>query len=422
MPTYSEVASRRAVEALRSGVPSRDAVKAMGCQQQDALRRFDEQLAALGATQADAERQVQGFIVEGGFGTGKSHLLECFQHVALERGFVCSRVVISKETPLYDPNKVYRAAVESAVAQGVQGQVVQEIAHGLNTKSKAHADLYRWAASPKSGLGAVFPATLLVHERLSGDPELVEEVTGFWAGQKLSIQEIRKGLKLIGASGTFDVKAVPLKLLAPQRFSFVSSLMRAAGFSGWVILFDEVELIGRYSLLQRGRSYAEIARWLGLVESQQTAGLTAVLAITDDFAPAILDDKGDKFTVGPKFREKGGEYEELAPRAERGMQAIERDAVSLVGPDENALASTYRVLRELYAQAYRWQPPEQPVVAFADKAMRIHVRRWINEWDIQRIYSALPDTEVEMMNTDYTEDKELEREREELPGATSHDQ
>ena len=50
--------------------------------------------------------------------------------------------------------------------------------------------------------------------------------------------------------------------LARQRLRFLPQLLRAAGHAGWVVLFDEVELIGRYSLLQRGRSYAELARWL----------------------------------------------------------------------------------------------------------------------------------------------------------------
>jgi hypothetical protein len=418
MPSLATVAPRRAIEAVRSGVPNRDAVRALGCDQPAAERRFKEQLATV-SVGAKEGRQAHGFLVEGRFGTGKSHLLEYLQHVALTERFVCSRVVISKETPLYDPHKVFLAAMESAIVPGLQGQAVQEIAHKLNTRSQAHADLYRWANSPQSGLAPMFPATLLVHERLNNDPELVEEVTNFWAGQKLSIQRIRQGLKLIGASDSFHIRAVPLRSLAPQRFAFVTRLMMAVGFAGWVILFDEVELVGRYSLLQRGRSYAEIARWLGRSETQQVPGLTAVLAITDDFAPVILDEKGDKFTVGPRLRDKGGDYEAMAARAELGMRAIEREAVTLEMPGADVLAGTYQKLRDIYRSAYSWEPPKQPLLASPDKSMRVHVRRWINEWDIQRIYHAEPETEVEQIATDYSEDQELEKEREQSDSDSS---
>jgi hypothetical protein len=418
MTDLTTVAARRAIEAVRSGVPNRDAVRALGCDQPVAERRFKEQLANV-TTAGREGRQAHGLLVGGRFGTGKSHLLEYLQHLALTERFVCSRVVISKETPLYDPHKVFLAAAESAIAPGLKGHAVQEIAHKLNTRSQAHAELYRWAASPQSGLAAVFPATLLVHERLNNDPELVEEVTSFWAGQKLSIQRIRQGLRFIGASDAFQIKPVPLRDLAVQRFAFVTRLMMSVGFAGWVILFDEVELIGRYSLLQRGRSYAEIARWLGRSETQQVPGLTAVLAITDDFAPVILDEKGDKFRIGQRLREKGGDHEAIAARAELGMRAIEREAVTLEMPGQATLAATHRKLRGIYRTAYGWEPPDQALVVSAERSMRVHVRRWVNEWDIERIYRAHPETEIEQMATDYTEDQDLEREREESGGETS---
>ena len=103
------VTARRAIEALRAGVPSRDAVAATGSGQSAIEDRF----ARLRATAA--EGRPGGLLIGGGFGTGKSHLLEHLARLALDAGFTVSRVVISKETPLFDPAKVFAAAVESAV-------------------------------------------------------------------------------------------------------------------------------------------------------------------------------------------------------------------------------------------------------------------------------------------------------------------
>ena len=101
-----------ALEALRNGVPNREAVRALGCNQPRATARFTEML---NAAEAGGERPdaMKGMLVSGDFGTGKSHLLTSFQNQALARGFVCSKIVVSKETPLYDLGKAFVSAVET---------------------------------------------------------------------------------------------------------------------------------------------------------------------------------------------------------------------------------------------------------------------------------------------------------------------
>src|SRR3982074_355548 len=87
------VDARRAIEALRAGVPNRDAVRLLSTQQPQVEARFRRQLGAL-AEDAAAGRPTPGLLVAGDFGAGKSHLLEYLEHIALDERFVCSRVVI----------------------------------------------------------------------------------------------------------------------------------------------------------------------------------------------------------------------------------------------------------------------------------------------------------------------------------------
>ena len=402
---------RRALEALRNGVPNRDAVRVLGCGQQEVEQRFREQCSVVG-DELLQDRQVPGLLLAGGFGTGKTHLLEYLAHLALAENFVCSRVVISKETPLYDPAKIYRAAIETAVVPGLNGPAISEIAASLHMDSPAYAELREWASRSNGGVDALFPATLLLHERLHTDPEWVEQITGFWSGEKLPISLLRQGLRQVGASAAFAVKAVSARQLALQRIRFAARLMRGAGYKGWILLIDEVELIGRYSLEQRGRSYAELARWLGKIEDTQYPGLTAVAAITDDFELNMLREKGDREYIGPKLRNKGtDEFNLLAARAEVGMRMIERESVTLQRPDEMVLHQTYERLKDIHARAYDWQPND---ISSAERnqtrAMRSYVRRWINEWDLKRLY---PDADVSIMEEDlrptYGEDQDLEQ-------------
>ena len=111
-PVDLVIRQRRALEALRAGVPSRDAVGLLGSGQAEIEDRFLALVERAGGGDAG------GMLLGGGFGSGKSHLLQHLAQLALNAGFVVSRVVISKETPLHDPVKVFRAAADSAVVAG----------------------------------------------------------------------------------------------------------------------------------------------------------------------------------------------------------------------------------------------------------------------------------------------------------------
>src|SRR5689334_1432347 len=114
---------RRALEALRNGVPNRDAVRELGTTQAELESAFLERVSAV-ESQSREGKQVRGLLIAGDFGSGKSHLLDYFEHLALARNFVASRIVISKETPLFDPEKVYLAAIEGASVPGLSGEAI----------------------------------------------------------------------------------------------------------------------------------------------------------------------------------------------------------------------------------------------------------------------------------------------------------
>ena len=92
-------------------MPNRDAVEILGCNQPQAEGKFWDLLTQV----KDADNPPSGalgMLVSGDFGSGKSHLLTYMERQALSQGFVCSKVAISKETPLYDLGKVFKSAVE----------------------------------------------------------------------------------------------------------------------------------------------------------------------------------------------------------------------------------------------------------------------------------------------------------------------
>jgi hypothetical protein len=78
-----------------------------------------------------------------------------------------------------------------------------------------------------------------------GSDETVDALVRFWGGEPLRVAELRRALRSVGAARLYSFAPITIRDLARQRFRFAARLLRAAGHTGWVILFDEVELIGR---------------------------------------------------------------------------------------------------------------------------------------------------------------------------------
>src|SRR5690606_11397408 len=97
-------------EALRSGVPNAHVVQVLGSHQPEVEGKFRRLLHQM-EEHVPCNTPTKGLIIEGGFGSGKSHLLKALQQTALENHFVCSPIVISKETPFYNIVPFFRAAI-----------------------------------------------------------------------------------------------------------------------------------------------------------------------------------------------------------------------------------------------------------------------------------------------------------------------
>jgi hypothetical protein len=405
-----DVSHQRTMEALRSGVPNRDVVKVLGSHQPDLEGKFRRLLQQM-ATQSSQGIPTKGLVIEGGFGSGKSHLLKALQHVAAEQHFVCSPIVISKETPFYNVATLFRSAMNDAIVPGKQGDALTEVAGELNFQSPQFAELYDWVHRKDSGCDSRFAATLYLYERMINDPELSHRIIRFWAGDPLNNGQLKKYLQGCAPEIPYVFDKITAQDLAWHRFQFVSRLMMAAGYKGWILLVDEAEIIGRYSFKQRMKSYAEVARWLGGLEETVCPGIAGIVALTDDFQSVVLEEKQDAQKIEQlSHGGETGEADHLASAALKGIRLIEQDSEALIRPYEPMVDALYERLRELHGSAYSWNPPPVSAVEkLSSTRMREYVRGWITEWDLRRLYpEAQLDIEILDVRQTYEEDQELE--------------
>jgi hypothetical protein len=289
----------------------------------------------------------------------------------------------------------------------------------MNLSSPQYLDFYDWVHRPDNGLSTLFAATVFVNQKCA-DPEITDRIVQFWSGNKLYKAEMKGWLGRVGEIATYRLDKVSVKELARQRYGFATRLMAAAGYAGWALLIDEVELVGRYSLRQRAKSYAQIARLMGGLEGDEIAGLAPVLSITEDFESAVLANDEDR--IPSRLWASGSdEHMELASQAETGMRTIRDnwERGRLAKPGKATIHEIHDKVRAIYSQAYDWDPPEVYPKIY-DLRIRQYIKRWISEWDLRRLYPDYsPEIEITELRHDYTEMAELEQPSENDPDDSS---
>ncbi len=408
MDEVSQVAARGAIEALRAGVPNRAAIRLLGEHNGALVNPFLDILGRC-ARELEVERQSEGTFVWGGFGSGKSHLLGYMRELALQRNFVVSVVPVSKETPMFDPGRLYAAAVRAAEVQGANDDLMTVALSRLKPNTAPFERLESWATreAGAGALAAIFPALLWLVPRLGLDDHA--RIARFFGGGKLSATVVRSWLRQQGAAKLFDIKPTGEAELARQRLRFAPRLLSSTGVSGWCVLLDEVELIGRYSPLQRGRSYAELARWLGRDAGDALPGIVAVAAFTDDYVSEMFDRRRDDEFI-PQALERKGLMRQAVQARDCMAQMRRAPGVRLVAPDDFDLSAAQGRIAELYFDAYRRRPMSLAIgERLAGKSMRQYIKSWITEWDMERLFGESAHIAIKPTPTDYTESAELDQ-------------
>jgi hypothetical protein len=392
--------ARVAIEALRAGVPNRAAIRLLGTREKTIEAGFNAALDAVWGA-----RPLPGQVIAGGFGSGKSHLLGYLGEQALARNMVVSRVTVSKETPLAHPGLMFAAAMRGTTVPGTTDDIATVALSRVLRTAGAVQELELWASTPAVNVAPIFAAVAhLLGKNLA--PELMQGIEAFLCGGKPPGASVRAKLAEMGVRSMFEMTGVKALQLDLQRPRFMMQLLRGAGFAGWCVMIDEVELIGRYGPAQRASAYAQLGRWLGLAPHDRIPGLHTVAAISDDFTKNVLDLKRDEEKVPDRLLGRG--LDTLAALASDAMKVI-RVAPILSAQTDQDLALHGQTLRRCYTAAYAWPAP--PAARFerrANRSMRHHIRGWITEWDMQRLSGGSSGIVEEEMVSDYSENLDLE--------------
>jgi len=382
----TNLVARQIVESLRTGVPIRDAVQIVGSGQPRLEEQFNQLLTDI---RRGNQRSDNGFIYFGDFGTGKSHVLEYFSTVAENSNFVVSKVTVSKNLQLSNFRGILSSLMSQMSTKDHREEALARILDDSSSKGFDYSTFESWCQSEVStgNLSSIYLAIATYLKNLRYGTEEFDKVMSYLSGAATKV-EIKRAVSAPRAV------VPPADLRTWETLHFVSNLFIHLGFNGWLLLFDELELIrmiGTQSArVSRGRSYAAISNWFGLGNKKTVRRYASIGCMTTGFVDDIINygqnSWNDSSNV-PSALEMSTSPQLVQP-AETAMKFIsaqdEKADLQLLWPDLETKITLQASLRAIYDAAYETKSPVLEIVGESFESIRIYIRRWIAQWDLHR--------------------------------------
>ena len=337
-PAGRRATARRLVEHLRSGVPVPPTDPPLTSGRARLVARAADMLDVV------AQKGSRTLTLQANYGDGKTHALRTIWHLAAERGFVVSNVALTRETPFDRLDRVYPKIVAETYIPGSRQPGLDRLLQPLTPGSEAAQAALRFAEDH------LHPKLHAVLRNLvdGSSTEAVERLVQDICRIDLDIADLKRihranfgqPLKIERFSAQRDVR---------DYFRLVDFLVSAAGYSGWVILFDEAELIGRLGRGARAKAYANIGRLAA--DGLGCRRLLGVFAVASNFYDSVLERKHDAAQAAEWLQARGDA--DGAERCRDGLAAL-HEAVLLEPLSAANWGQMVQQLLDAHEAAYGW--------------------------------------------------------------------
>jgi hypothetical protein len=250
--TLDRISSKRLLEAFRLGVVPHQDIEHFTFGRAFEINELEQSMDRL-------KKGLGGVcLVEGTYGSGKTHLLEYARHMFLKKGLVTAYCELSMaETPLYRPKRVYRELIYT----------LRFIKNGCEYHFR---DLLRMSSKIKMH-DHVFLSPVLKRMKDVEEIDLMSEVFWQWVEGESTKNYALDPQSPFRVRGGQRIPALYDFSTAGDFYSYlltgISYLAHELGFGGLVCLFDEIETVTRiwdYGHYDRGLGFLE-----GLILSAQ---------------------------------------------------------------------------------------------------------------------------------------------------------
>ena len=331
----------RVIEALRSGVPSRAAGEYFSEARPAMMQKIQSKLEHV-----HESGHSDGMIFTGRYGEGKTHLLGTVFGMAFAHNMVVSYVSLGKETPVDKPYLLFPKLIANTYLPGAAQPGFRQKLEDLTQGSSISGELLAYAAKEleTDKLYFLLKAFLGTQEEEERYAFLSDLEGDFTTGQVIK----RSYRRITGTAAKFNQNFSKTKH-GFDYFYFTSHLFKTLGYGGWVLLFDEAELLGGMGKKTRAKSYVQLQRFLK--PSPKLEGVFSLFAFSSSYAEDVIDAKKEFENVEAAF----GEDKESLTAAKSVLNGI-LNAPELMPLTREETLQVLLSIQDFHGRAYGWKP------------------------------------------------------------------
>ena len=337
-----DMESRKVIEALRSGVPSRSVGRYFSEARPQIMKDLSNRLDAV------CEDGISGgMIITGKYGEGKTHLLNTVFNMAHSNNMVVSHLSISKESPFDKLYLVYQKLMANTYLPGREQPGFLHLLEDMTPNSPAASELMVYGAKELETDKLYY---LLRSYLNTEDQEEKFQLQADLMGDFIANPELRKIFKRIfNTTARFNTSFSKTKH-CQDYFYFMSHLFQSLGYNGWVILIDEAELMGRLGKKARLNAYRNIARFH--MPDNHLVSTFSLFAFSASYVEDVIEGKHE-------FENLAEIYPDSQESAKAVLNAIIKAPQLLPLTREEVLQILERI-QEFHGKAYEWTPSISP--------------------------------------------------------------
>lgn len=339
------------IEALRSGVPSRVVGEYFSEARGSMLRKVESRMNAVAGT-----GRSDGMIFTGRYGEGKTHLLNTVFSMAHSSNMVVSLLPLGKETPMDKLHLLYPKLIANTYLPGAAQPGFRQRLEEITAGSGIAGELLGYSAKTldRDKLYYMMTAYFQTQEEEERDAFL-SDLEGDFTTLSLIKRSYRR---VTGQVAKFNQNFRKTKDVMDY-FYFMSHLFRGLGYDGWVLLFDEAELLGRLGKKTRGKCYYRIDQFLH--PDPRLEGVLSLFAFSSSYTEDVIDKKNEFANVETAFAEE----DEIRTAAIDTLNAI-LSAPELAPLTKEEILQTLEQIREFHGMAYDWSPDVSAETLYAE--------------------------------------------------------
>ncbi len=366
------------VESLRAGVPTRASTRELPdlrAKVTDQIRKDLDQIVE--------GKGPRGRLIWGQYGQGKTHMLTTVEHVALDMGFAVSRVSLSREVSCHNLLHLYARLAPVIRTPDSSNTGIQR-----HLDLKCAADLAQSPVMKNGRYAHPLPAMILEDYFYTSGHEQ-DRIYGDLMGVRMPPTEFKRIHRAAHGTGLPKVSTFRVRDHVSAYYGLLSDAIRFCGYKGWVILLDEVELVGRLGKLARLKAYQNLSwllNWLGEMPYPIYTLAAAATRLQDDtwFGGANPDrDIMPQLAARNSGTSLGVGIDDFFDRA------IGPDSPVISPVDQETIAKLLKRVAILHGEAYRWSPeftPEDLIKEVGSVSIRTYIRAALEFLDLQRAY------------------------------------